>query len=496
MKQNKKPKRSRISIKWKIFTGFGIFTACIVVLLWLTQTVFLEDFYKFIKTQSIRSSANALADNISNSDLEALVTNLSQNSDACIRVIDQDGREIPSKDRLEGCVIHDPSFNGRTFYLKTLQNGGEYLEYFTKEVTTYQYLPNSNLYGSYFRPSQKPTESIVLGKIITAPSGVSILILINSVISPVNATVDTLRIQLICISVVLILLALILSLILSRRVSKPISDINTAAKALAEGNYGMVFDNSGYREISELADTLNYAAHELGKTEGLRRELIANVSHDLRTPLTMITGYSEVMRDLPGENTPENVQIIIDEATRLTNLVNDMLDISKWQAGTQTLNLTTFSLTDAVEQTLKRYNKLTEQDGYTIRFEHTETVWVTADELRISQVVYNLVNNAINYTGDDKKITVRQTTKDGWVKLEIMDTGEGIDPENLPLVWDRYYKIDKQHKRAAIGTGLGLSIVKSILHSHKGTYGVESEKGVGSTFWFALKAAAPPIENP
>ena len=134
MKQNKG--RSKISIKWKIFLGFGIFTACIIIVLWLTQTVFLEDFYKLIKTQNVRSSANALADNINNSDLEALVTNLSQNSDACIRVIDQQGRELSSEDRLEGCVIHDPSFNGRLFYLKTLQNGGEYLEYFTKEVTT------------------------------------------------------------------------------------------------------------------------------------------------------------------------------------------------------------------------------------------------------------------------------------------------------------------------------------------------------------------------
>ncbi len=490
MKQNKG--RSKISIKWKIFLGFGIFTACIIIVLWLTQTVFLEDFYKLIKTQNVRSSANALADNINNSDLEALVTNLSQNSDACIRVIDQQGRELSSEDRLEGCVIHDPSFNGRLFYLKTLQNGGEYLEYFTKEVTTYQ---SPNFYDPYFRSSQKPTESIVLGKIVTAPSGLSLLILINSVISPVNATIETLRVQLVYLSVVLILLALVLSLVLSRRISKPISDINTAAKSLAAGNYDMIFDNSGYREISELADTLNFAARELGKTEKLRRELIANVSHDLRTPLTMITGYSEIMRDLPGENTPENVQIIIDEATRLTNLVNDMLDISKWQSGTQTLNLTTFCLTDAVQQTLKRYNKLTGQDGYTIVFEHSDNVWVTADELRISQVIYNLVNNAINYTGEDKRITVRQSSQNGWVKLEVMDTGEGIDPQNLPLVWDRYYKIDKEHKRAAIGTGLGLSIVKSIVDSHNGRYGVESQKGCGSTFWFALKSVDPPPKS-
>lgn len=126
-------------------------------------------------------------------------------------------------------------------------------------------------------------------------------------------------------------LALIFAAIMSKKVSKPIIKINESAKELAKGNVAVHFDGEGYREITELNDTLNYAAEELSKVENLRRELIANVSHDLRTPLTMITGYAEVMRDIPGENTPENVQIIIDEANRLTSLVNDMLDISSFR---------------------------------------------------------------------------------------------------------------------------------------------------------------------
>ena len=133
--------------------------------------------------------------------------------------------------------------------------------------------------------------------------------------------------------------------------------------------------------------TLNYAAKELSKVETLRRDLIANVSHDLRTPLTMITGYSEVMRDLPGENTPENVQVIIDEANRLTTLVNDMLDLSKMQSGAQKLSPSFFDLTESVRDILGRYNKLTDYD---IRFTADRDVTVYADELKISQVVYNL----------------------------------------------------------------------------------------------------------
>ncbi|MFQ8601435.1 MAG: sensor histidine kinase, partial [Oscillospiraceae bacterium] len=243
-------------------------------------------------------------------------------------------------------------------------------------------------------------------------------------------------------------------------------------------------------------DTLNYAAEELSKVEGLRRELIANVSHDLRTPLTMISGYGEVMRDLPGENTPENVQIIIDEARRLTSLVNDMLDISKFQSGTQKLHRTRFNLTQAIRDTLGRYNKLTEKDGYAISFASDQEVYVHADELRISQVVYNFINNAITYTGPDKCIYLRQLVEGNSVKIEVRDTGEGIDPDKLQYIWDRYYKVDKAHKRAQIGTGLGLSIVKSILDLHGARYGVKSKTGEGSIFWFELQIDRDPPPEP
>jgi len=124
-----------------------------------------------------------------------------------------------------------------------------------------------------------------------------------------------------------------LALMISRMVSKSIIRVNESAKELARGNFQVMFDGRDYKEISQLSNTLNYAASELSKTENLQRELLANVSHDLRTPLTMIIAYSEVMRDLPDENTQENVQVVIEEAQRLTSLVNDMLDVSKLQAG-------------------------------------------------------------------------------------------------------------------------------------------------------------------
>ena len=201
----------------------------------------------------------------------------------------------------------------------------------------------------------------------------------------------------------------------------------------------------------------------------------------------MITAYSEVMRDLPGENTPENIQVIIDETTRLTNLVNDMLELSKLQAGVTELKSEVFDFTTNILAVMNRYSKLTEQSGYNIRFEYEDDVKVCADEYKIYQVVYNLINNAINYSGEDKTVIVRQIVKGDMVRLEVEDHGNGIKEEELDNIWDRYYKADKTHKRATQGSGIGLSIVKNILKLHSASFGVESQVGKGSIFWFELK---------
>ena len=210
------------------------------------------------------------------------------------------------------------------------------------------------------------------------------------------------------------------------------------------------------------------------------------MSHDLRTPLTMISGYGEVMRDIPGENTAENVQIIIDETKRLTNLVNDMLDLSKLQAGAQEINSSSFNITEEIEHIIARYDKLLTNKDFTIQFQYDKPVFVKADIIKINQVIYNLINNAINYCGDDHKIYVRQLIEKDRVRIEVMDHGDGIEKEQLPYIWERYYKVDKTHVRSKIGSGLGLSIVKAILELHKAEYGVISKRGQGTTFWFKL----------
>ena len=148
-----------------------------------------------------------------------------------------------------------------------------------------------------------------------------------------------------------------------------------------------------------------------------------------------------------------------------------------------TLEAEEFCITDEARSILQRYTKLTD---YKIEFLAGEDVLVYADRSKISQVIYNLVNNAITYTGPEKKVTVYQTAHDNMVRIAVQDTGEGIPADQLKDIWNRYYKVDKEHKRAQVGTGLGLSIVKSILELHQSPFGVQSELGKGSIFWFEL----------
>jgi signal transduction histidine kinase len=319
--------------------------------------------------------------------------------------------------------------------------------------------------------------------------GVEYVIFQRTNITPLGAMISTLENQVVFIGAILIIFVLILAATMSKLITKPLEQVTEAAKSLAVGKYNTEFTGHGYREIDELSDTLNYAANELSKNDRLQKELLSNISHDLRTPLTMIKGYSEVMRDIPEENTPENVQVIIDETARLTDLVNDMLDLSKIQSGARLAEMREFCITEVVRDTMFRYEKLTMQDGYKIEFKADRDVYVIADRTMILQVVYNLINNAINYAGEDKCVSVVQSVDNDSVRISVIDTGEGISEDEIPLIWERYYKVDKVHKRATVGTGLGLSIVKEILEIHNATYGVSSTLGKGSTFWFELKTS-------
>ena len=456
-----------------------IFTAIILVVLWLFQVVFLDNFYKAIRTRNIKNSAQTIEKYLDDDNFENYLYQICKQNDVCSYVVDVDGNIMYSVDTIPFCTIHSMTYAQLQELIYSAQkNNGE-------SIKRYFYANSDESWLSQKLMSK--TESIVFTKILTTSQNKQYVLMINATITPVDATIGTLRTQIILITFIMLLIALLLAWIMSKKISNPIISINQSSKELAKGNYDVSFADNDYKEIAELGETLNYASKELKKTEDLQRELIANISHDLRTPLTMIIGYAEVIRDLPGEDTPENIQIIIDEAQRLTSLVNDVMDLSKLKAGVQELNECEFDLTQSILDIIGRYKKLVEQDGYIIEFNYNRHIHVYADELKISQVIYNLINNAVTYTGEDKKVVVNQSEDDEYVRISVIDSGEGIAAGEIHDIFDRYYKIEKSHKRAIIGTGLGLSIVKGVLSAHKAQYGVDSEIGKGSEFYFILK---------
>lgn len=469
-----------------------LFTIIILMILWLCQVVFLGDIYRKIKTAEIKNSAFELSKNVYDiEELEVSAKNISNKNDVCViilKVINGNTvKELISYDGLRNCAIHNMSQSGYfTIYDSVIRNDGAYLQHFRYDVRTHKYI------SIEAGDNEGDPESIIYAVLRNDRDGNGILLILNSIVSPVESTVKTLNILLSIISVLMIGLALLLSIVISKKISKPIIYINKSAKELAKGNYGIRFSGGSYREITELSETLNYAAAELSKIDSFRRELIANTSHDLRTPLTMITGYAEIMKDIPGENTAENAQVIIDESKRLTSLVNDMLDISKLENGIYTVNFESFDLTEEIKNSLTRYKRFITEDGYTIEFLHTENVSCVTDKSKLLQAFYNILNNAITYTGKDKRVTVIQDVyydtnlKKNYVRISVSDTGEGIPKEKTALIWDRYYKIASDHKRAALGTGLGLSIVNKIMFLLGGRCGVQSCLGKGSTFYIEI----------
>ena len=334
-------------------------------------------------------------------------------------------------------------------------------------------------------------EALIYAHSIVDANGQKFIVILNASLDPVESTRGILKSQLKIITALLIIVALAMSKLVATRLSRPIKNITQRAKGLATGEYTADYEGGGVTEIDELAQALNFSAEGLSKVEDLRRELVANVSHDLKTPLTMIKAYAEMIRDLTGENKgnrDSQLDVIISEADRLTELVTDLIQISRDENEVRSLKPEVFNLTKMISDITTRFAQT--NPDYTIKVQAEADRLVFADKESIGQVLYNLISNAINYTGADKnvKVTLKKAIQNR-LRVEIIDSGLGISKEELPLIWERYYRSRNTHQRAVAGSGLGLSIVKSALTQQNILFGVESELQKGSCFWFEVTSA-------
>ena len=503
-----------LSIRKKLWLYFAGFAILILILLWSMQVASLPTLYESGRRMEAQRAANFVTNHyqdkqMSDLDFALQLEREAYNRDVGLLLLDFENNIYYLVDSTGGGGVLDISKNPATssriwFSTPNPEDGNTFT--FRKSGAETGQIDDQFGFASPLLPALRQLmngadevsytvnnprlglKNLLLAKQI-GQNGQNIFAFVTAGLDPIDATVNVLKRQLGGITILLLLLASIMATIFSNHIARPILRLKKSAQELSGGNLDVTFQEGGYEEINQLANTLNYAVGEISKTDHLRKDLIANLSHDLRTPLTMITAYGEMIRDLSGDNPEkrqEHLQVIIDESNRLSALVTDILASSKLEAGVVKLKKESFDLSQVLKNALAVYHILEEQQGYHIAAEIEENIWVYADLGQMEQVIFNLLNNAINHTGEDKTIYVRLQKENDSAKLSIRDTGKGIAPEEIDAIWERYYKGKTKSKRDKLGSGLGLSIVKSVLQLHQAQFGVESKLGEGSTFWFTL----------
>lgn len=477
------------SFQTKLTAAFLLFSIGIFTLLWLLETVFLQGFYNRMVEHEVRSAATELAGHLEDDDLAERITLAASDSSLLVFVTDTAGTILQNAD--EHSSLYGPVHSGSSD--DSRQN--PYLP---------DHGPMSWEMGAYrLLPSNYPQILEELGKspdhtwqrvtadganyVYAVQRGEKVLY-VSSPLGAVGSTVRIIRFQLLIVTLISILFALFLSRFFSRRFSRPLSLLRDNTKHLADG----LFDPAGTKgfctELDGLSDSLVRTASSIQQLESARKELMGNVSHDLRTPLTLIRGYAEMVRNIswPDEAARnQDLGIIIRESDRLKDLVNDIIDYSAY-GRTEIPPEARIEEPDAlVRGVIGQFAPIARQKGIRIETKPSgEAPSVHGEYKLIERVLYNLVDNAMQHAGDGKRVEIASSFRDGKLHIEVKDWGDLIPSEEIPLVWDRYFTT--RSKRCGGRSGLGLAIVKQILAAHHAPHGVTSSRQTGTCFWFDL----------
>ena len=453
---------------------FIFFTLVFAGVLWLMEIVLPDRIYRSNTIRETQQLAAALSETFTEGNIVAFKKELdfaSWDSHVCISVYKENGRFLYSSDVMNyHCLLHGSNSLVREFSDELRKSSSSNIR-----LTVYD--------------EDLQMDTVVIGTVLGTAEKPGGYLFLNAALEQSGTNTRAQKQLIVIASLILMVIGFIISFIISRLLSVPITRITESANRMAKGDYTTKFEGGSCMEVDELARALTYAEHEISKADMMQRDLIANVSHDLRTPLTMLKAYAEMIRDLSGDNPVKreaHLKIIIDETDRLAALVNDILDLSKLENGTQKLEMQQIDVSEWLADIIQRYKGVSEQMGYHISFTPDESCTVSCDTSKMERVVCNLINNAINYTGDDKQVFVSQINMKDAVRIEVRDTGQGIEEDKIKKIFDKYYR-SENHKREVVGTGLGLSIVKAILKLHNCSFGVHSKLGSGSVFWFELR---------
>jgi signal transduction histidine kinase len=292
------------------------------------------------------------------------------------------------------------------------------------------------------------------------------------------------------------IIALIFVALLTKHITKPMNQMKAVAKKVASGEFTGRINVKGKDELSELSKSFNEMITELENLEKMRRDFIGNVSHELRTPLTSIKGFVDGIIDgvIPPEKHEYYLRIVRDETSRMQDLVNDLLSLAKLQGGEVALEYSIFDINELIRRSVISLQQMFLEKNleFNALFE-TERMFVRADLDSIQRVIINLLHNAIKFTPENGVIAAKTYYEKNKVVISIEDSGRGIPKEDLPGIFERFYKTDKSRSEDRTGVGLGLAIVRNIINKHDETIKVESQEGHGTRFIFTLSKAPEPV---
>ena len=464
------------SIKTTTLLSFVIFALFLVMILWGLSNFYLNSFYERARSQEVMRTAETLEAQFRQDrySFGPLALQTAGTNDLYIRI-----------DTPEDNLVFDGT--------REVQ-GSDAFESDVNRIKTRLASSEAGNVSETRRDNSGMGARLVYASYITAGGADNILCIIAP-LYPDQVTVRILRDMLIYVSFIVLIVSLLLAFALSVRLTSPIEKLTRSAQELSKGNHDVYFDGAGFTETKELAKALNKASYEMEKTDFYQREIIANVSHDLKTPLTMIRSYAEKIIDITGDN-PEkrnaDLNVIISETEHLNRLVSDMLSVSNLQSNNIELRMETFDLVEAARSVYESFLALATSEGFEIHFHPCKPAYVVGDRTRMTQVMTNFVSNAVKYSCDNKYIDIRLSKTSKKVTFHCIDHGMGIPSDEIGHVWDKYYRTSANHERGIEGTGLGLAIVKGILNLHGAKYGVESEEGKGSDFWFEMETVRKP----
>ena len=477
------------SFGFRLWLCFAVFTAIIFTVLWLLQTVFLQSFYNEMIIGNTKKTAQSIITNSSSENINDLIDELAHNNSILVYITDTEGELLYSSDewggmRKKGIAAENGAMKGKKGekhlgggYRSLPDEYASFLEKLTASDNGTVEIRDDNyyVYGSYIDYSGTGKKSVLY---------------VGASIDAVGASVTIISMQLVWVTLLSVVVGFILSWFIAGRFSSPVNRLSAKAKRLGERDYEPGFGKGFCTELDELSDTLDKTNEKLIESHEFQMELLANASHDLRTPLTMIKGYAEMIRDISWEDSRqcgEDVAVIIKEADRLTALVNEIMEYSELKSEDREKDLIRLDLSRLAARTATSFEALKKPEGIIVEKSIEDGIFVDGNSGRLERALYNLMDNAARHTDDSKRIKVSLALEKKTVRISVSDYGSGIPEEELDHIWDRYYTTRMRKGKGV--SGLGLAIVRQITELHKGSCKVYSKPGEGSTFVMELPSA-------